>query len=260
VKRWTRALAGVALVVVVGGCTGGGGISIPTNIPTTIPTSITLPTIPTQTVTTGTTETRTETRTQTNTVTVTTTATSRPTTRTVTETVTPSPTTTVPAEPTSSTSGLPLWVWLLLAILLIAIIVLVVWLARRGQGRAEWDDKMALARRNAQWFEDSLVQQVMSRGSTAEAWRTWQAAQPRLLSLDQQLYDLSTTAPDEERAQQASQLRSGVAALVEAMGADTSTGPDATVDELRTRRAAVWQARTALRNLIDATAPDRAHT
>lgn len=249
-KRWTGALTKVALLLVMAGCTGGGGINIPTNIPTTIPTSITLPTIPTQTRTT-------ETRTETNTVTVTTTATSRPTTRTVTETVTPSPTTTVPVQPTSS-SGLPLWVWLLLAILLIAVIVLVVWLVRRGQGRAEWDDKMALARRNAQWFEDSLVQQVMARGSTTEAWRTWQAAQPRLLSLDEQLYTLSTTAPDEERAQQASQLRSRVAGLVEAMGADTATGPDASVDDLRTRRAAVWRARTELRNFLDATAPDRA--
>lgn len=254
-KRWTRPLAAMVLVLAMAGCTGGGGISIPTNIPTTIPTSITLPTIPTQTVTTGTTETRTETRT--NTVTVTTTATSKPTTRTVTETVTPSPTTTIPAEPVSST-GLPLWAWLLLLVLLIALIVFVVWLVRRGQGRGEWDDKMALARRNAQWLEDSLVQQVMARGSTTEAWRTWQAAQPRLLSLDQELYDLSTTAPDEERAQQATQLRSRVAGLVEAMGADTSTGPDASVDDLRNRRAAVWRARTELRNVLDATAPDRA--
>lgn len=246
-KRWRGALAGVALVVVMAGCTGGGGITIPTNIPTTIPTSITLPTIPTQTNTT-------ETRTETSTVTVTTTATSRPSTRTVTETATPSPTTTVPAEPTGS-FGLPVWVWLLLLILLIAVIVLVVRLVRGGQARADWDQKMAQARRNAQWFEDSLVQQVMARGSTAEAWRTWQAAQPRLLSLDEQLYDLSTTAPDEERAQLASQLRSRVAGLVEAMGADTATGPDASVDDLRTRRAAVWNARTELRNFLDATAP-----
>ena len=77
----------------------------------------------------------------------------------------------------------------------------------------------------------------------------------RLLSLDEQLYDLSTTAPDEERAQLASQLRSRVAGLVEAMGADTATGPDASVDDLRTRRAAVWHARTELRNFLDATAP-----
>jgi hypothetical protein len=44
---------------------------------------------------------------------------------------------------------------------------------------------------------------------------------------------------------------------VEAMGADTSTGPDATVDDLRSRRAAVWRARTELRQLLDATAPQR---
>ncbi|MEP6650292.1 MAG: hypothetical protein ABJA74_10355 [Lapillicoccus sp.] len=223
-RRWRGAPAGAGLVLALGACSGSGGISLPTNLPTTIPTSITitLPTIPPETPV----GTKTETVTRTE----------RPTT--VTNTVTSTVTTTPAPQPELASSGLPLWVWVVLALLLIAVIVLVVWLVRRSQARTEWDKKLALARRNALWFEDSLVQQVMARGSTAEAWRTWQAAQPRLLSLDEMLYELSTTAPDEERAAQA-------------------TGPDATVDDLRARRAAVWRARTELRTLLDAAAPAR---
>lgn len=241
-RRWTGALAGAGLVLALGACSGSGGISLPTNLPTTIPTSITitLPTVPPETQ---------------RTTTATITRTERPTT--VTNTVTSTVTATPTPQPQPTSSGLPLWAWVVLAILLLAIIALVVWLVRRSQTRADWDEKMALARRNAGWFEDSLVQQVMARGSTAEAWRTWQAAQPRLLSLDETLYTLSTTAPDEERAAEASQLRARVAGLVEAMGADTATGPDATVDDLRARRAAVWRARTELRQLLDASTQRR---
>jgi hypothetical protein len=250
VRRWTAGLAGAGLVLVIGtlgACSGSGGIALPTNIPTTLPTSITLPTLPTLPTETPRTTTETVTRTE------------RPTTvtNTVTNTVTSTVTNTPAPQPQPTSAGLPLWVWVVLAVLLIAVIALVVWLVRRGQVRADWDEKLALARRNAGWVEDSLVQQVMARGSTTEAWRTWQAAQPRLLSLDEMLYTLSTTAPDEERAARATELRARVGALVEAMGADTSTGPEATVDDLRSRRAAVWRARTELRRLLDASAPQR---
>lgn len=245
-RRWRGALAGAGLVGVLsmsGACSGSGGIALPTNLPTTIPTSITLPTLPTLPTETARTTTETVTRTE------------RP--NTVTNTVTSTVTNTPTPQPQPTNAGLPLWVWIILAVLLLAVIALVVWLIRRGQVRAEWDEKLALARRNAGWFEDSLVQQVMSRGSTTEALRTWQAAQPRLLSLDEMLYTLSTTAPDEERAARANQLRARVGGLVDAMGADTSTGPEATVDDLRSRRAAVWRARTELRQLLDAMAPAR---
>jgi hypothetical protein len=256
VRRWRAALAaaGAGLVLVLGGCTGGGGISIPTNIPTTFPTSITvtLPTVTTETRTTTETITRTGapttvTNTLTNTVTNTVTNTI---TSTVTNTVTAAPT----PQPVATSAGLPPWAWVLLALLLIGIIALVVWLVRRAGGRAEWDDKMAQARRDANWLEDSLVQQVIDRGSTAEASRTWQAAQPRLIALDESLYSLSTTAPDEERTAQATQLRARVAGLVQAVGADTATPPDASGDDFRARRAAVWRARTELRQVLDAAA------
>ena len=287
-RRRTGALAGASLVLTVGvlsACQGGGGINIPTSIPTSI--SVTLPTVPGQPETTTTlppqttttqpprttttepprtttttepprTTTQTTTVTDTVTNTVTTTVTNTPTTTTTTPTTTTTTTNTATAAPTpqpvSSTSTLPPWAWVVLALLLIGLIALIVWLVQRSRVRGEWDDKCTAARRDAQWFEDSLVQQVMSRGSTAEAWRTWQSAQPRLLALDESLYSLATTAPDEERGARATQLRARVGGLVEAMGADTSTGPDADVDDLRDRRAAVERARTELRQVLDAEA------
>ncbi len=241
-----RVVAGVLLVPLLGvslaGCGAGGDISLPNiTIPTTIPT-FTLPTITQSTAPSTSAATRTE---QTGTVTVT--RTESPTTSTVTSTVTATP------QPSPAAGGaVPLWVWIVLAVLLILLIALVVWLVRRARARSAWDERMAVARRNALWVEDALVQQVMARASTAEAAATWQAAQPRLLSLDESLYSLSTTAPDPERAAQANQLRARLGGLVEAMGADTNTGPTATVDDLRARRSAVWRARTDLRSWLDA--------
>ena len=142
--------------------------------------------------------------------------------------------------------------WVVLAVLVLLLLALIIWLVRRARARSAWDQKMGVARRNALWVEDALVQQVMARASTAEAASTWQAAQPRLLSLDESLYALSNTAPDTERAAQAEQLRARLGGLVDAMGADTSTGRDATVDDLRARRSAVWRARTDLRSWLDA--------
>jgi hypothetical protein len=240
-----RVLAGAvllpALVLGLAGCGTGGDISIPTiSIPTTIP-SFTFPTVPASTPPVTSPATRTE---ATGTVTVTRTETPR--TSTVTSTVTAAP----PPAPTSS--SVPAWVWVLLALLVLLLLTLVIWLVRRARARSAWDEKMGVARRNALWVEDALVQQVMARASTAEAAATWQAAQPRLMSLDESLYSLSTTAPDPERATAAEQLRARLGGLVDAMGADTSTGRDATVDDLRARRAAVWRARTDLRTWLDA--------
>jgi hypothetical protein len=244
-RRAAGALLTPLLLVGLAGCGGSGSISLPdVTLPTTIP-SFTIPTIteptvptippipvPTRSEVTGTvTVTRTETP-RTNTVTSTVTAASQP--------------------PAASTSTVPSWVWIVLVLLLIALLALIAWLVRRARERSRWDETMGVARRNALWVEDALVQQVMARGSTAEAAATWQAAQPRLLSLDESLYSLSTTAPDPERAAQATQLRGRLGALVEAMGADTNTGGDATVDDLRARRSAVWRARTDLRTWLDA--------
>lgn len=177
------------------GCNSGGGVSIPT-IPSVSTPTVTLPTVtvPTVTIPTITLPTRTETETVTVTVTGTVTQTSKPTTRTVTETPTPTATSTPQPQPTSS--GLPAWLWFLIALIVIAVIALIVRLVRRSQTIAAWDEKMHAVRREAGWVGDSLVDQVNLRATTAEAAATWAAARPRLLALDESVYALSTTAPD----------------------------------------------------------------
>ena len=227
------------------GCGSGGDISIPNiTIPTTIPT-FTIPTITTSGATSSPPVTTTATRTE-ATGTVTITKTGAASTTTVTSTRTEAP------QPASATTAVPPWVWIVLALLILALIALIIWLVRRSRARADWDRRMGQARRNALWVEDALVQQVMARASTAEAAATWQAAQPRLMTLDESLYALSSNAPDPERAAQATQLRARLGGLVDAMGADTNTGRDASVDDLRARRSAVWRARTDLRSWLDA--------
>ena len=237
------AVLALVLSVMLAGCGSGGDISIPNiTLPTTIPT-FTIPTITTSAPTSAGTSPATRTE-ATGTVTVTRTETPR--TTTVTSTATAAP------QPAGASTAVPPWVWVVLALLLLALIALIVWLVRRARARADWDRRMEQARRNALWVEDALVQQVMARASTAEAAATWQSAQPRLMTLDESLYALSTNAPDPERAAQATQLRARLGGLVDAMGADTNTGRNATVEDLRARRSAVWRARTDLRSWLDA--------
>ncbi len=245
-RRAPVALATAALVLGLAGCNSAGGISIPTIPSVTIP-SITVPTVSIPTIPTITLPTRTETETVTQT--------SQPTTQTVTETSKPTP---APApDPAATSGGLPAWLWFLIIVVVVAVIALIVWLVRRSQTVAAWDEKMHGARREAAWVEDSLIDQVNSRATTAEAAATWAAARPRLLTLDESIYALSTTAPDPERAAGATRLRGRLQALVDAVSADTATGDSATVDDLRVRRAAVAKARSDLRGLLQSTGPQK---
>jgi hypothetical protein len=243
VRRLRAAGAATLLALSLAACGSGGSINLPTNLPTSISTTfptITLPTVPSVPTSTSRTE-------QQGTVTIT--QTSRPTTTTVTSTVTAVP------QPQPTPNAIPVWVWVLLAVLLLALLAFLVLLVRRSRALRAWDDRMRLARRNALWVEDGLVPQVLSRGSAAEAAAAWQAAQSRILTLDEMLFSLSTTAPDQERANQAAVLRSRLQSLRDAVGADISTGEGASVDDLRIRRAAVGQARSKLRQFLDATSP-----
>jgi hypothetical protein len=279
VRRVGTLVAGAAVVLALGACSGSGGISPPTNLPTTITTSITLPTLPvqtqpetqtqTQTLTQTQTQTLTQTQTQTQTVTataspstVTVSATANPTTVTATAsastvTVTTTATATAAPQPQPTSAGLPTWVWIALAVLLLAVIGLVAWLIRRARVRAAWDERLAAARRTADWVEDSLVPQVVSEASTGEAAASWRAAGPRLLAADQELHDLGTTAPDPERAAAVEQLRTRLRALVDAVEADTSSTAAAGMDEMRARQAAIQSARTELRSFLTASTTPR---
>lgn len=212
--------------------------------------TITGPTRDTDTVTVTTTaEPSTQTLTTTATVTQTDTVTHRDTV-TRTETVRP-PTPASGAAESSDGQALRPWQWLVVVLVLLGIAALVVWWVRRHRERTEWDGRLATARTDARWVEGTLVDRVTGAVSTAEAGRTWQAAQPRVMALDATLYELSTTAPDEDRAAAATTLRQHVAALASAVDAETSLPPGASADQLRARQGAVASARAQLRGLLE---------
>ena len=180
-------------------------------------------------------------------------------TETVTETATPTATTSEPVEAapeTTPTAGesTTWWPWALLALL--AIGGLVWWLLRRRAAQQvldEWDAKLEESRREATWVEESLVTQVLSMPTTAEATQVWTAARPRLLAMDEGLLAIEGSAPDERRLAAAAALRVRLARLVEAVGADTAADPNADPDDFRARRAAIDVARRDLRAVLTPT-------
>lgn len=252
-------------------------VALPTITPPTVtlPT-VTVPTIPTQTQTVTETQTATRTAVETETETATQTATLTATqtkTQVVTETQTqtfretpaevssapetPSSTAPVaaPATETTADEGTTWWPWLLLALLIGGLAWFLIWRRGRQQVLDDWDQRLAKATGEASWVEESLVSQVLSRPTTAEAAAVWAAARTRLLAIDESLHGLTADAPDEMRAAAAAEVRDGLSRLVEAVGADLVAGPDASPDDFRASRAAIDAARRELQAAIHPVEP-----
>lgn len=141
------------------------------------------------------------------------------------------------------------WPWILAGIALV--VLLGVWLRWLGKRRA-WDKRLEEARSELGWFEDSLIPQLLSKPSAAEATALWQAARPRVLDLDRELHDLEETAPNEERGVSAAQGLDALRGLTDAIDTEASTEARADSDSLRARRAAVESARTRAQAWISA--------
>ncbi|WP_084104152.1 hypothetical protein [Demequina sp. NBRC 110056] len=167
-----------------------------------------------------------------------------------TETVTaePSPTPTASADADASDDeGTSWWPWLLLAI---PVLGLLIWWWAVAAKRRGWDKRLGAGAAELSWFEDSLVPQVLSKPTAAEAAAMWQAAKPRIIDLDRTLHELEETAPSEARSGRAAHGLSATRALAGALDDETSTQPGATSDELRARRAAIDAARVQARNWV----------
>jgi len=160
----------------------------------------------------------------------------------------PEPTATADAGEASE-DGLTWWPWLLLAI---PVLGLIIWWWVVAAKRRRWDRAVSAAAGELSWFEDSLVPQILGKSSGAEAASTWQAAKPRILTLDRTLHELEETAPSEARAGRAAHGLAAVRALVSAVDDETSTQPGVDADQLRARRAAVDAARTQVRAWVAA--------
>lgn len=117
--------------------------------------------------------------------------------------------------------GMPVWAWIVVALAIIALLILIIALAHSGKKRDNWDRSFALRMADARWCADSLTLVVADRTkSVPEIVRAWTDGVPRMATLSQQLYEISTTAPSGKRAQAPRQLAAAVDNLRQALDAD----------------------------------------
>ncbi|WP_156165513.1 hypothetical protein [Demequina rhizosphaerae] len=178
-----------------------------------------------------------------------------------TETVTeePAPAETVTEEPAPSPSAEPgaaeevapfvWWPWAVAAAVLI--VLLIVWWRWWAKRRA-WDRRLEATRAELSWVEDSVVPQVLSKPTAAEAASQWSSARPRILDLDRELHELADSAPSENRTSDSQQGLAVLRALATAVDAEASTQADNSADALRARRAELDAARAQARAWIAA--------
>ncbi len=174
----------------------------------------------------------------------------------------PEPAQTVTAEPSpepsptsdadADGSSVTWWPWVLIAVILLIVIIV---LTRRSSARKAWMDRLHKAKSELSWVEDSLIPQVLSKPTAAEAQSLWQAARPRILDLDRELHELGDSAPSEAGTASTVQGLQALQGLTSTIDAETSTHDVTDADALRARRAAVESARAQARAWI--TPPQR---
>ena len=93
-------------------------------------------------------------------------------------------------------AGIPLWAWIAAGLAVLVLIILIISVSVASRRRSKWDRSFDLRMADARWFADSLTLAVADRTkSTPELVRTWTDGVPRMSTLSQQLYELSTIAP-----------------------------------------------------------------
>jgi hypothetical protein len=165
---------------------------------------------------------------------------------------TPTPTATDATAAAAQEDGIPWWVWLLAALLLAAVVALLVAWNRRRAALAAWDGRLTSAVGEMRWVEGSLVPAVLRTGTVAEAAAVWAGGRPRVLAIDEEVFSLASSAPDDERRVRASLLRERLGVLTSAVDADTATDAQADAEGFRARRGAIEQARADLLAAIEA--------
>lgn len=121
---------------------------------------------------------------------------------------------------------------------------------RRHSAAASWNAELAKSTTELDWVDAELLPALLGAPTSAEFVRTWTDGRSRLVATDQQLFGLSRSAPDENRTQVVSQLRTTIAGLIAAVDAEaglTSSDPD----ELRAIRAGVEKARSEFKAALE---------
>ena len=101
-----------------------------------------------------------------------------------------------------------------------SLIILIISVSVASRRRGKWDRSFDLRMADARWFADSLTLAVADRTkSTPELVRTWTDGVPRMSTLSQQLYELSTIA-DRQALTSTAPARHLVDGLRQALDAD----------------------------------------
>jgi hypothetical protein len=115
-------------------------------------------------------------------------------------------------QPSSAdTSGVPSWLWWVLAAIALAAVVAVP-LVVRGRRRGAWRDELASAEEEVAWFARVLVLELRAMGSLAEVAGGWNVAAGRVTAVEDRLTALEASAPDDAARTRTRGLRDAVRA------------------------------------------------
>ena len=106
-------------------------------------------------------------------------------------------------------SGIPPWVWWLLAAAGLAALI-AAFLVPRSRRRKAWRAELAGAEGEATWFARELLPQLQQVRSREELAGAWQVSAGRVVATEDQLTGLEPTAPDEAGRARALELRDAV--------------------------------------------------
>lgn len=113
-------------------------------------------------------------------------------------------------------------VWVALAVLAVCA-GLGIWLFVRARRRRAWLTQLKAATAEVEWFARELIPQLRRSGSIDRAAGGWQVALPRVAAAEDQLTALESSAPDQQDAASARQLREAVRSARAKM--ETLSGP-----------------------------------
>ena len=138
----------------------------------------------------------------------------------------------------TESSGIPAWVWWLLAAVAIALAVAVP-LILRNRRRAVWQADFATAKEDVVWFARSLVPQLRQSGTLDQLSGGWRIGSPRVAGTEDRLTVLESSAPRDEDGAAARALRDAVRASRDQMRALLANGDSSAIspdlDEIAAR-------------------------
>ena len=148
----------------------------------------------------------------------------------------------------STTTESSAWPWWLLGAVLIAIAVAIPLLLAARRRRNNWNAQIMEATGEIVWFARQLIPQLQGGGSRDQLAGAWQVTQERVSTLEDTLTGLQSTAPSEQEATRARDLRDavrGARTRIDAAAETTGTPIDVT-----TTRYELSEARATLETAL----------